>query len=308
MLYDPAKGMSKDQDTRTIDHDVSCVSCGYNLRSLDVEGQCPECGDDVAHAMHGDYLRYADRAWIEHTLRGLRWVVQSRKVLLITVLCILLLVIAAFRLIPRDRDTTLEGVLEFILTIAHIMVMLSGVALGIGLWMISKGEPRRETKDVHLQTVIRAMSAVIIPALGLWVFSRALVSNTFGLALPLGEAITHVCFVIVWLHMLIVIGHARSMETRCVAVASKRVDVLKRYRHLVLYLPMILLVGHWVGPVQWLETGGWNVPQEPMPYFVMAIGWVLVTGLFATTLRTVKQELNAESIASYKRGKESRGP
>lgn len=250
--------MSKDQDTRTIDHDVSCVSCGYNLRSLDVEGQCPECGADVAHTMHGDYLRYADRAWIEQTLRGLRWAVQSRKVLLITVLSIPLLVIAGVLLLPRDRDTTLEGVLEFILTIAQIMVMLSAVGLGIGLWMISKGEPRAETKHVHLQTVIRAMSAVIIPALGLWVFSRSPVSNTFGLALPVWEAITHVCFVIVWLHMLIVIGQARAMATRCAAVPSKRLDVLKRYRNLVLYLPMILLVGHWIGPMQWLQPGGWK--------------------------------------------------
>ena len=135
--------------------------------------------------MHGDYLRYADRAWIEHTLRGLRWVVQSRKVLLITVLCILLLTVAGVLLLPRDRDTTLEGVFGSILTLGRIMVMLSAVALGIGLWMISKGEPRRETNDVYLQTVIRAMSAVIIPALGLWVSSRALVSNTFGLTLPL---------------------------------------------------------------------------------------------------------------------------
>lgn len=285
--------MSKDQDTRTIDHDVSCVSCGYNLRSLDVEGQCPECGADVAHTMHGDYLRYADRAWIEQTLRGLRWAVQSRKVLLITVLSILLLVIAGVLLLPRDRDTTLEGVLEFILTIAQIMVMLSAVGLGIGLWMISKGEPRAETKHVHLQTVIRAMSAVIIPALGLWVFSRSPVSNTFGLALPVWEAITHVCFVIVWLHMLIVIGQARAMATRCAAVPSKRVDVLKRYRNLVLYLPMTLLVGHWIGPMQWLQTGGWKPPQNPMLFVLMAIGWVLVTGLFGTTLGIVKQELNA---------------
>lgn len=30
-----------------IESDITCVSCGYNLRSLTAEGRCPECGAPV---------------------------------------------------------------------------------------------------------------------------------------------------------------------------------------------------------------------------------------------------------------------
>lgn len=41
----PAEGMA--HAGRTIDGDLSCVQCGYNLRSLHERGTCPECGSAV---------------------------------------------------------------------------------------------------------------------------------------------------------------------------------------------------------------------------------------------------------------------
>ena len=31
----------------TIEHDLTCFSCGYDLRGLEVEGTCPECGAEI---------------------------------------------------------------------------------------------------------------------------------------------------------------------------------------------------------------------------------------------------------------------
>lgn len=47
-----------------IDVDLYCIHCGYNLRGLDESGQCPECGQAVAHSTAGDLLRFADPKWL----------------------------------------------------------------------------------------------------------------------------------------------------------------------------------------------------------------------------------------------------
>ena len=36
---------------RGLDHDVSCIQCGYNLRMLRQEGICPECGRSIAESV-----------------------------------------------------------------------------------------------------------------------------------------------------------------------------------------------------------------------------------------------------------------
>ena len=40
-------------DAPTIDGDLPCLECGYNLRSLGCDGQCPECGLEVAETVTG---------------------------------------------------------------------------------------------------------------------------------------------------------------------------------------------------------------------------------------------------------------
>jgi hypothetical protein len=40
--------VSGNRDMPEIDHDLICVSCGYNLRGLSPSGRCPECGSLIA--------------------------------------------------------------------------------------------------------------------------------------------------------------------------------------------------------------------------------------------------------------------
>lgn len=53
-----------------IAEDLPCRHCGYNLRTLSMEVQCPECGTSVGRSVHGDYLRYADPAWVRVLATG----------------------------------------------------------------------------------------------------------------------------------------------------------------------------------------------------------------------------------------------
>lgn len=59
-----------------IDTDVNCVGCEYNLRGLDGEAVCPECGMAVERSLRGDRLRFADPQWVGQLSRGmtLAWV------------------------------------------------------------------------------------------------------------------------------------------------------------------------------------------------------------------------------------------
>ncbi len=45
-----------------IARDVSCLTCGYNLRSLLPDQTCPECGAAVAESLRGDQLRSSGSA------------------------------------------------------------------------------------------------------------------------------------------------------------------------------------------------------------------------------------------------------
>jgi len=44
--------------------DVPCIQCGYNLRGLDRETVCPECGGAIERTLRGPWLRYADPRWL----------------------------------------------------------------------------------------------------------------------------------------------------------------------------------------------------------------------------------------------------
>lgn len=60
-----------------IEEDTNCVRCGYNLRGLDLNGQCPECGTAVMRSVQGGYLRDCDPAWVERVASGIGLILWS---------------------------------------------------------------------------------------------------------------------------------------------------------------------------------------------------------------------------------------
>jgi hypothetical protein len=51
--------------------DAPCVYCGYNLRTLSIDGLCPECAHPVEHSLHGYFLRFGSPPWVRGLARGL---------------------------------------------------------------------------------------------------------------------------------------------------------------------------------------------------------------------------------------------
>ena len=52
----------------SLDHDLTCGGCDYNLRGLPPDGTCPECGHDVTATLRGRSRKQA--AWLGRAGRG----------------------------------------------------------------------------------------------------------------------------------------------------------------------------------------------------------------------------------------------
>ena len=70
-----ASGVALDDGGHLLE-DRFCHRCGYNLRGLEVEGRCPECGLAVRESLGSDSLRTADRGWLRTVRRGW-WLVMA---------------------------------------------------------------------------------------------------------------------------------------------------------------------------------------------------------------------------------------
>ena len=57
-------------DPIPVSADTPCVHCGYNLRTLDSTGQCPECGAPVSDSTGSNLLRAADAHWLKKIAHG----------------------------------------------------------------------------------------------------------------------------------------------------------------------------------------------------------------------------------------------
>ncbi len=67
-----------DEGRHVLAVDVPCIQCGYNMRGLDRETVCPECGGAVERSLHGRQLRFAEPRWLSRLRVGtLLWILGS---------------------------------------------------------------------------------------------------------------------------------------------------------------------------------------------------------------------------------------
>jgi hypothetical protein len=125
----------------TVATDIPCLNCSYNLRTLSLSANCPECGQPVFISFRGDLLIYAPKRWLTTVTLGCRTLTLG---LLLPILCYPLL------RNPLTRPPTL----------------LSLWALNaIGLYLITRPEPNSDNARARTPLQLLLMlSAVLLAA------------------------------------------------------------------------------------------------------------------------------------------------
>ncbi len=130
----------------TLDKDLSCMGCGYNLRGLSPEGLCPECGRPISDALRGDRLEFADADWLERLRFG-----ASLKLWNIALMIIVGLLAGG-----------LVGIFGFPMYLLSFLGIVGGA---LGLWAsfaITTQEPRISLQEdaVTLRKIVRTFAVI----------------------------------------------------------------------------------------------------------------------------------------------------
>ena len=114
-----------DADGR-IDQDLPCLKCGYNLRTLRDDGQCPECGASVHESARLAWLCQHDRVWLRKLAGSTVWI-GIAMICFVSFLSVGLLLAVSYH--PPDEVVGVVGV---------AVAVVGGLVTGLlGFWQIT---------------------------------------------------------------------------------------------------------------------------------------------------------------------------
>ena len=148
--------------------DVACISCGYNLKSIERHGLCPECGTTVERSLQGDRLQYSPREWVSTVFRGLKLTVTSFQILV--VLTVLSVVFISF--LNTGPPTPFNPLFISVPLIA--VFVIAGLATLLGLWLYAAPEPRPSKLPTTARFDARILVKLFLVTFGLSLSVRVL--------------------------------------------------------------------------------------------------------------------------------------
>ncbi len=110
------------------DH-VICNNCGYDLRGLPAEGNCPECGAPIAWSTRDDPLRHRPTRWIGILAQAMAWQVAGN------VLGLVLTFVWFIPVIVMQEEADGENPLVWLLWILTTVVDFGAA------WFLTRPEP-----------------------------------------------------------------------------------------------------------------------------------------------------------------------
>ena len=93
-------------DTRQINAPIACRRCGYILKGLGSEGNCPECAAPIEYSLRENRLRFADPTWLHQITRGAAWLIAY---VFITIAALIANIIASRILSPAGTEVISLG-------------------------------------------------------------------------------------------------------------------------------------------------------------------------------------------------------
>jgi len=140
----------------SLDHNLPCLRCGYNLRTLSTDARCPECSAPIASSLDPTLLRYEDPSWTSI-------LAVSMGLLLLATSLELLYIVAS--LLDPNSDT-LQSVAEFaqpLHAFASPLTWLAVILLGKPnprpLSLLSRNKLRRTLRVMALIGFVSALYA-----------------------------------------------------------------------------------------------------------------------------------------------------
>lgn len=120
-------------DAGRLAEDLTCRSCGYNLRGLNPKIACPECSTPIDRSIHGDLLQFCDPAWVGRMAKGLQLIIIG------------LLVNVAYGIVVGSVIYLLTPTGTTMMTTTTAIAGAIGAALSlitvIGVWRLTTADP-----------------------------------------------------------------------------------------------------------------------------------------------------------------------
>ncbi len=151
-----------------IEGEARCIGCGYWLRGLKEDGQCPECGASIEWSLSEGPLSESDPAWVANMARGAALVMWAAVILMVAA-CLAAL---PPRRLGEQMASVLAGLTKWPQVLlgfsATAMVSTSGMLLGLGLWWLGCPEPTRPSASNLPRHCLRGFGLLIV----IWAVAR----------------------------------------------------------------------------------------------------------------------------------------
>jgi hypothetical protein len=159
--------------------DVRCISCGYNLRLLEKDGRCPECGTPVERSLHGDALLYSSPGYLRRLRQGVQLIYWG----LIARIAVGLVSagIAFVHGVLLGMGGTGDAIHVMLLALLIIADVAISVAVIVGWWLLSTPDPAVPPEDRRnrLRWWVRAL-AVALGVVGIASSAGDIAASTTG--------------------------------------------------------------------------------------------------------------------------------
>jgi len=259
-----------------IELDIPCVGCGYDLRGLQSDGRCPECGLSIERSLHGDWLGVADRDWIDTVRLGIALGMPY------------LLVYLAFLLVGGKDASITEAPMR-----ASMLLALWLLAIG-AIWLMTSKEPYPAPAErvCSLRWLIRFFLVVCLLAQLGPDGSMEFHTGVGPVQLELEQSGALIALIAVW--VVAMPFYLRRIARRVPDHGLvNRLTRIGRLGALCMVIPPILLLA-----ASWVRPSSTLAPIIVLP--ALLVGWpgmIMLCTAYLLALRTLRRRLK-EIVAS----------
>jgi hypothetical protein len=285
-MSDGPQSPSLESATTTIDIDLPCFVCRYNLRTLTTDGTCPECGNPIEKSFVQSWLGFADQRWLRRVRFGATIIAFTVLAALVGGLAVkACLTYRIFALSPNAYVELGISCIPLAVAVGFSLAWLTGV------WLLTTAELGPDNQRHHsaagllllFLSIGQACAVIVIsvpfiaypdiatshitllsdPRSG---FRGTMFDRTFLVATTLGGVIFGIC-------LFLVIFHARKTVRRW------RATQLPRLLTTLIWTAIALSLLSLGATLAWF-----NGIQRPLVASLMAGPGFLITGVSAASL------------------------